>query len=134
MRGLPRHQRLGMAGAIEQQIGAEKFAGIVRHRIGAVADFGDAVGKARQRHGQGIDGLALRLPFRRDGLGDPAVGRDDMTPGRRADRLAVERDGKAALGLGKARGLVKALALRGPRAAPDRLFRIEPRLSGDLVE
>ena len=89
MRGFARDQRLGMAGAIEQQIRAEVFCDILGHRIDAVADLGDAIGKARQRHGQGIDGLALRIPFRRNGLCDPARRRHDVAAGGRADRLAV---------------------------------------------
>ncbi len=134
MRGLLGHQPLRMAGAVEQQVRAEIFRGVLGHGINVVTDFGDAVGKARQRHGQGIDGLGLRLPFRRDRLGDPAAGRYDMAPGRRADRLAVERDGKAAVGFGRACGLVKAPALWGTRGAPDRLLRIERRLAGDFIE
>ena len=36
----------------------------------ALSDLGDAVGKPGQRHGQGIDRLDLRIPFRRNGLRD----------------------------------------------------------------
>ena len=97
MRGFARDQRLGMAGAIEQQIRAEIFCDIVGHGIDAVGDLGDAVGKARQRHGQGIDGLALRIPFGGDRFRDGADRRDDLAAGRRADRLAVQRDGKPAI-------------------------------------
>ena len=134
MRGLLRHQRLGMAGAIEQQIGAEIFRDIVGDGLDAIVDLGDAVGKARQRHRQGIDGLALRIPFRRDGLGNFAGGRNDVASGRRADRLAVERDGKTTLRLGDTGRGIKSLALGNARRAPHRLLRIERRLSGDFIE
>ena len=71
MRGLPRHQRLRMAGAIEQQIGLEIFRHVLGHGLDPVDHrIDDAVGKPRHRHGQGIDELLLRLPFRRDRVGD----------------------------------------------------------------
>ena len=44
------------------------------------------------------------------------VGRDDLAAGRRADRLAVERDGKPAIRLGDAGAGIKPLAL-GTRVA-----------------
>ena len=134
MRSLPRDQRLGMAGTIEQQIGAEIFCDIVGHGLDAFAYLGDAVGKARQRHGQGIDGLALRVPFRRDGFRDPARRGDHMAAGRRADRPAVERDSKTAIGFRDAGFLVEPLAPRGARGTAHRLLRIERRMSGDFVE
>ena len=134
MRGFARDQRLGMAGAIEQQIRAEIFCDILGHGIDAVADLGDAVGKARQRHGQGIDGLALRIPFGGDRFRDGADRRHDMAAGGRADRLAVQRDGKPAIGRGRAGLLVEALALGRARGASHRLLRIERRMSGDFIE
>ena len=76
----------------------------------------------------------MRIPFRRDRLGDLADRRDDMAAGWRADRLAVERDGKAAIRLGDAGAGVEPLALRHARRAPHRLLRIERRLSGNFIE
>ena len=134
MRGLARDQRLGMAGAIEQQIGAEIFCDIVGHGVDAVGDLGDAVGKARQRHGQGGDGLALRIPFGGDRFRDGAGRRHDVAAGWRADRLAVERDGKAAVGWRDAGLLVEPLALGHARGAAHRFLRIERRMSGDFIE
>ena len=68
----------------------------------------------------------LRRPFRSHRIGERlATGIDHLAAGRRADRLAVKRDGKAALGLGHARLLVEALAQRHARGAPDRFLRIE---------
>ena len=134
MRGFARDQRLGMAGAVEQQIGAEIFGDVLGHGIDAIGDLGDAVGKARQRHGQGIDGLALRIPFRGDRFRDGIGRRDDLTAGGRADRLAVQRDGKAATRRGDAGFLVEPLALRHARRASHRLLRIERRMSGDFIE
>ena len=63
-----------------------------------------------------------------------AFGRNDMAAGRRADRLAVERDGKTAIRLGDAGAGIKSLALWHAGRAPHRLFRIERRLAGDFVE
>ena len=64
----------------------------------------------------------------------PRVGRDHMAAGRRADRLAVERDGKTAIGFRDAGFLVEPLAPRGARGTAHRLLRIERRMSGDFVE
>ncbi len=52
----PRDQRVGMPGAIEQQIGLKIFREILFDGFDPV-DHGidDAVGKSRHRHGQGID-------------------------------------------------------------------------------
>ena len=124
-----------MAGAIEQQIGAEIFRDVVGDGIDPIDHrLADAVGKARQRHGQGIDGLDLRIPFRGDRFRDHTVRGNDLAAGRRADRLAVERDGKTAVRLGGAGRGIESLALWHAGRAPHRLFRIERRLSGDFVE
>lgn len=126
MRGFLGDQRLGMAGAIEQQIGAEIFCNIVRNRVDPIGyRLDDAVGKARQRHGQGIDHLALRIPFGCDRLRNLARGRHHLAAGRRADRLAIERDRKAAISLGHAGRGINALALRPTRRAAHSLLRIE---------
>ena len=114
-----------MAGAVEQQIGAEIFFDVVSHRINTLGDLTDRVGKARQRHGQGIDGFPLRVPFGGDRFGNAAGRRDDLAAGRRADRLAVERDREAAVGLGNAGLLIEPLALRRAGGAAHRLLRIE---------
>ena len=134
MRGLPRYQRLGMAGAIEQQIGTEIFRDIVGDGFDAIGNLGDAVGKTRQWHRQGIDGFNLCIPFRGDRLGNFTAGRNDLAPRRRADRLTVKRDGKPALRLGDAGAGIKPLALGSARRAPHRLLRIERRMSGDFIE
>ena len=60
-----------MAGAVEQQIGTEIFDDVLGHRIDPIDDgLDDAVGKARQRHGQGIEKFLLGVPFRGDRLGN----------------------------------------------------------------
>jgi hypothetical protein len=94
----------------------------------------DTVGKARHRHGQGIDGLALRCPFGRDGIGDRALRHQHDLAGRRLDWLAVERDGEAAIGFADADLLVKPLARRRPRRLAHRLPGIERRMAGDFFE
>ena len=60
--------------------------------------------------------------------------RHDLAAGGRADRLAVERDGKPAIGRGGAGLLVEPLALGRARGASHRLLRIERRMSGDFIE
>jgi hypothetical protein len=85
----------------------------------------DAVGQPRQRHGQGFDSLALRTPFRRDGLGKRTRGHDNGAPRGRLDRLAVERDGKTAVGLANACARIKPLALDRARRPPRGLHRID---------
>ena len=135
MRGLPRHQRLGMAGAIEQQIGLEIFRDIVGDGIDPV-DHGidDAVGKPRQRHGQGIDDLLLRIPFRAMASAISLAGATTWRPEGVRIGLPSSVTAKPSVRLGDAGVRVKALALRHARGAPHRLLRIERRLSGDFVE
>ncbi len=124
-----------MAGAIEQEIGVEIFRDVVAYQRHAI-DHGldDAVGEARQRHGQGIDGVRLRAPFLCDGLGDCANRHGDGAARGGLDRLAVQRDVKSACRLGDAGLLVEALAFGYARLAPHRLLRIERRLAGHLVK
>jgi hypothetical protein len=75
MRGFPRDQRLGMAGAIEQQVGSEIFRHVVGNGFDAVDHrIDDAVRKPRQRHRHGIDDLLLRIPFCNDRVGDSRLG------------------------------------------------------------
>ena len=63
VRGFPFDQRLGVAGAVEQEIGLEIFRHVVGDSLDPVDDgVDDAVGKTRQRHGQGIDDFLLRFP------------------------------------------------------------------------
>ena len=85
-------------------------------------------------HGQGIDGLTLRIPFRGDRFRDHGVRDNDLAAGRRTDRFAVERDGKTAVRFGDAGRGIKSPALWHAGGAPYRLFRIERRLSGYFVE
>ena len=62
------------------------------------------------------------------------VARHDVAAGWRVDRLAVERDGKAAVGWRDASLLVEPLALGHARGASHRFLRIERRMSGDFIE
>ena len=96
--------------------------------------FGDAVGEARQRHGQGIDGVGLGIPFRRDCVCDRTRRRNRLAAGRRFDRLAIKCDGKSAVGLAYAGTGIKALALRRARRAPHGLLRIKRGLSRHFIE
>ena len=91
MRGFPGDQRFGMAGAIEQQIGAEIFCDVVGDRIDAIDDPSPTL-LAKRVSGmvRGSDGLALRIPFRRDGVRDPAR-RAQRHGGRRACGSACRR-------------------------------------------
>ena len=135
MLGLVRHQPLGMAGAIEQQVGGEIFGDVVLHRFRLIDDaLHDAVGKTRQRHGQRLDELTLRAPFRRDHLGQCARRHNDRAAGRRLDRLTVERDGVTAVGLADAGVSIKPLALNRAGRAPRRFHRVGFGLARDVVE
>ena len=124
-----------MAGAIEQQIRAEIVRDVFRDGVDPIDHrLHDAVGKPRQRHGQGIDALALRIPFHGDRFRDRGVRDNDRAAGRRTDRFAVERDGKTAVHFGDAGHDVKSLAPWHAGRAPHRLLGIERRLAGDFVE
>ncbi len=124
-----------MAGAIEQQIGAEILCDVVGDGLDPV-DHGidDAVGEPRHRHRQGIDEFRLGLPFRRDDIGNLPGRRRQRAAGRRADRLVVQRDRKPARPLDDTGLGVKPLAARSARRAPHRLLRIEPGLPGHFIE
>ncbi len=135
MRGLARDQRLGMAGAIEQQIGLEVF----RHVLGDCVDpvdhgVNDTVGKPGHRHRQGIDELFLRLPLGDDGASDLLARYDQLAAGRRADRLVIQRDGESDRCLGDGDARVKALPPRRAGGAPHRLLRIERGFSRRFFE
>ena len=132
---LARHQFLRMAGAVEQQIGAEVFGDVVTHRGDVVADrVDDAVGEPRQWHRRRIDGVLLRFPFRNDRFCDAALGRGQRLARRRAHSLVVERNGKAVRCLAETGARVEALALRPARRLAHRLFRIQPALPVDFVK
>ena len=135
IRGFPGNQRLRMAGAIEQEIGAEIFRDVVGDGFDPVDHgIGDAVCKSGQRHRQRIDDLLLRIPFCNDAIGYLPIRRNQRTAGRRADRLVVERDGKAIRRLGHAGMGVKAPAARRARRTPHRLLRIVRGFSGQIIE
>jgi hypothetical protein len=135
MRGLARHQALGMAGAVEQEIRLEIFCKIVGNELDAIDHaFDHAVGEPRQRHGHGIEHLLLEGPFRGDSFGKRFCGDHHLAAGRRADRLAVERDGKAALGVRDPRLRIEALALGCAGGGPHRLLRILRGLPRDVVK
>ena len=60
---------LRRVGAIADEIGAEIFRDFLGDRLGVRRDaVDDRVGKPRERHGGGIDALALRVPFGGDRL------------------------------------------------------------------
>ena len=95
---LPRDQTRRRVGAIEQQIGAEIFRDLLRHRRRRIGDrVDDRVGEPRQRHRGRIDHVALRVPFRRDRFGERARRRGQRAARRRSHRLAVEQDREAAV-------------------------------------
>ena len=90
-RGLPCHQRLRVLGAIKQQFRAEVFRDVVDDRIGPVDhSLGDAVGEPRQRHGQRIDDVGLRVPFGGNAIGNLRGRCQQCTARRRAYRFAIK--------------------------------------------
>ena len=117
MRGLPRDQRLGMAGAIEQQIGAEIFRDIVGDGFDAIDDASTTL-LANRVNGMVRGSMVSTCAFHSAAIASAIsrLGATTWRPRRRADRLAVKRDGKAALRLGDAGAGIKALAL-GTRVA-----------------
>ena len=132
---LARDQRFRMRGAVKQQIRAEIFCEILGDGVDPVDHrLADGVGESGQRHRQGIDDLALRIPFRDDAVGDIAGRRHQRPPGGRPHLLAVELNSKAVSRLGDVSLLVETLALWPARGAPDRFLRIERRLPGHFVE
>ena len=121
MRGFPRDQRLGMAGAIEQQIGAEIFRDVVGDGIDAI-DHASTTLLAKRVSGM-VRGLMVSLCAFHSAAIASAISagrRDDLAAGRRADRLAVQRDGKPAIGSRDAGTACRSACAgeRASRAAP----------------
>jgi hypothetical protein len=64
----------------------------------------------------------------------PCAFHHDLAAGRRADRPAVERDGKTAIGLVDGSTGVEPLALRRAGRAPHGLLRIERGFPRHFIE
>ena len=106
-----RHEALGIAGAVGQEVGARVGREVVHHRLAARRDPVDGgVGEPRQRHGGGVDDRDLRRPFGRHGLGERARRQGEGIAGRRVRRAAVE-------------GQPEAVAVRGEAGLPVEPFR-----------
>ena len=133
-RRFPGRQRLGMAGAIEQQIGTEIFGGVLGHGIDPV-DYGlaDAFAKRVSGIARGsIDSFwashSAAIPSAISRFG-PTRGRPDgVRTGLPSSMMAKPSDTSA-----------KPLAYKSAygryaRGAPDRFLRIERRLPGYFVK
>ncbi|MNS58803.1 hypothetical protein D3C72_917360 [compost metagenome] len=95
---LSRNQRFRVTGAVTKKIGRRKPEDILENRLGVVGDAIDGgIHMARYRHDHRVHHLLLGIPLiakqfsqrvRRDG---------QRLLGGRAQRLAIEKDGKATL-------------------------------------
>ena len=127
MRGFPRHQRLGMR---RRDRTADRSRDISRYRRRPHRP--DRPPPRPTLLANRVSGMvrgSIISPCAFHSAAMPSAisarRRHQRPAGRRAHRLAVERDPKAAIRLGDAGLRIKALALRPARGAPDRLLRIE---------
>src|SRR4051794_22227901 len=127
-------QSLRLGGAVTHEIGAEVFGDLVRNRLGVRHDtINDRVGELRQRHGRGIDALALRIPFGGDRLRECVAWRHERAARRRLHDAIVEQHRIRRARAGR-RILIKSLAQVRAHVAPRRFHRVDRILAEHVLE
>jgi signal transduction histidine kinase len=127
-------QAVGIAGAIADEIRAEIFRDLLRDRRGIRRDtVDDRIGEPRERHGGGVDALALRLPLGGDRRAERPHRRRQRAAGRRLHGAAVEQH-RVRRPLTRLRGRIESLAQVRAHVAPRRLDGIERLIAEQVFE